>query len=45
MLQFAGQPVVMGNAVPALRQLGWAETGTNDEAGVAAAIDRFALGV
>lgn len=43
MLQFAGLPVVMANAVPALRQLGWVETGTNDEAGVAAAIDRFAL--
>ncbi|RPJ56625.1 MAG: HAD family phosphatase [Acidobacteria bacterium] len=43
MLEFAGLPVVMGNAVPELRQMGWAETSSNDEAGVAAAIERFAL--
>ena len=43
MLEFAGLPVVMGNAVPELRRVGWAETSSNDEAGVAAAIDRFAL--
>jgi hydroxymethylpyrimidine pyrophosphatase-like HAD family hydrolase len=43
MLAFAGLPVVMGNAVPELRRLGWAETSSNDEAGVAAAIERFAL--
>jgi hydroxymethylpyrimidine pyrophosphatase-like HAD family hydrolase len=36
-------PVVMGNAVPALLGRGWHITGTNDEAGVAAAIDRFVL--
>ena len=44
MLRFAGLPVVMGNAVPALHQLGWASSGSNDEAGVAQAIERFALG-
>ncbi len=44
MLRFSGLPVVMGNAVPALLELGWAVTGSNDEAGVAAAIERFALG-
>jgi hypothetical protein len=44
MLRFAGLPVVMGNAVPALKQIGWPTTGSNDEAGVAAAIDRFVLG-
>ncbi len=43
MLEAAGVPVVMGNAVPALRERGWALTLTNDEAGVAAAIRRFAL--
>ena len=43
MLEFAGLPVVMGNAVPELRQMGWRETSTNDEAGVAAAIEQFAL--
>lgn len=44
MLQAAGLPVVMGNAVEALKQMGWAVTGSNDEGGVAAAIEQFALG-
>jgi hypothetical protein len=44
MLEAAGLPVVMGNSVPALLERGWRVTGTNDEAGVAAAIDRFVLG-
>ncbi len=44
MLQAAGVPVVMGNAVDALKQLGWPVTLTNDEGGVASAIRRFALG-
>jgi Cof subfamily protein (haloacid dehalogenase superfamily) len=44
MLEFAGRPVVMGNAVADLKALGWAVTGTNDEAGVASAIETFALG-
>lgn len=43
MLSFAGTPVVMGNCVPALREQGWHVTRTNDEDGVAAAIERFAL--
>ncbi len=43
MLQAAGVPVVMGNAVDALKQLGWPLTRTNDEGGVAAAIRQFAL--
>ena len=43
MLEFAGRPVVMGNAVEALRTRGWAETARHDEAGVAAAIRRFVL--
>jgi Cof subfamily protein (haloacid dehalogenase superfamily) len=45
MLQFAGMPVVMGNAAPALRTLtnGWRVTLTNDEAGVAAAIRDYIL--
>jgi hypothetical protein len=42
MLEFAGTPVVMGNAVPTLKELGWHVTGTNDECGVAQAIERFA---
>jgi len=43
MLEFAGIPVVMGNSVPALKTFGWHETGTNDESGVAAAIEHFAF--
>jgi Cof subfamily protein (haloacid dehalogenase superfamily) len=44
MLTFAGIPVVMGNSVPELKAYGWHETGTNDENGVALAIEHFALG-
>jgi len=44
MLEFAGVAVVMGNSVAELRTNGWQVTGTNDEAGVAQAIERFALG-
>jgi Cof subfamily protein (haloacid dehalogenase superfamily) len=43
MLSFAGIPVVMENAVPALKTRGWHVTHTNDNDGVAAAIERFAL--
>jgi hydroxymethylpyrimidine pyrophosphatase-like HAD family hydrolase len=43
MLSFAGVPVVMGNSVPELKQQGWHVTRSNDEDGVAAAIERFAL--
>lgn len=41
MLEFAGVPVVMGNAVPELKARGWHVTGTHDEAGLADAIRRF----
>jgi Cof subfamily protein (haloacid dehalogenase superfamily) len=44
MLEFAGVPVVMGNAVDELRGLGWPVTADNDHGGVAAAIDRFVFG-
>lgn len=43
MLSFAGIPVVMGNSVAELKTYGWHETGTNDENGVALAIEKFAL--
>jgi Cof subfamily protein (haloacid dehalogenase superfamily) len=43
MLSFAGIPVVMGNSVPALKTFGWHETCSNDENGVAHAIEQFAL--
>lgn len=43
MLDFAGVPVIMGNAVAGLKQFGWHETGSNDDFGAAAAIERFVL--
>ncbi len=43
MLEFAGTPVVMANAVDGLKQRGWHVTGDQDEAGLAQAIRRFAL--
>ena len=44
MLEFAGTPVVMGNADPNLLERGeFYTTVTNDENGVAAAIERFIL--
>jgi Cof subfamily protein (haloacid dehalogenase superfamily) len=45
MLEYAGLPIVMGNSVPELKSFGWRETLSNDEAGVAAAINEFALGL
>ena len=43
MLEYAGLPVVMGNAVGGLKNRGWVVTGDNDHAGLAEAIRRFAL--
>jgi hydroxymethylpyrimidine pyrophosphatase-like HAD family hydrolase len=43
MLEFAGLPVVMANSVAELKTLGWAITLSNDECGVAAAINTYAL--
>ncbi len=43
MLEFSGVAVVMGNAVPELRANGWHVTASNDDAGLADAIERFAL--
>ncbi len=43
MLEYAGLPVVMGNSVPELKTLGWSVTLSNDQAGVAAAIDKHVL--
>ena len=40
MLEFAGWPVVMGNAVEPLKALGWPVTASHDECGLADAIDR-----
>jgi hydroxymethylpyrimidine pyrophosphatase-like HAD family hydrolase len=43
MLEFAGTPVVMRNSVEDLKGRGWHVTGHQNEAGVAQAIERFAL--
>ena len=43
MLEFAGTPVLMGNALDELKQRGWAVTAHNDDAGVAKAIAQFIL--
>jgi hydroxymethylpyrimidine pyrophosphatase-like HAD family hydrolase len=43
MLEYAGFPVIMGNAVPELKALGWTVTLSNDENGVAEAIRTYAL--
>jgi HAD superfamily hydrolase (TIGR01484 family) len=43
MLEFAGTAVLMGNAVEELKNRGWQVTGHQNEAGVAQAIERFAL--
>jgi hypothetical protein len=43
MLEFAGLPVVMGNSVIELKAMGWRETLSNDQSGVAAAIEAYAL--
>jgi hydroxymethylpyrimidine pyrophosphatase-like HAD family hydrolase len=43
MLEFAGTPVVMANAVEPLKARGFHQTGDQDDAGVAQAIMRFVL--
>ena len=43
MLEFAGLAVVMGNSDAELRQAGWALTASNDEDGVALALEKFLL--
>ena len=43
MLEFAGTPVLMGNALPELKARGWPVSGRNDDAGVAQAIERYVL--
>jgi len=43
MLEYAGTPVLMANAVEDLRRPGWHVTGHQDEAGLAQAIRKLAL--
>ncbi len=45
MLAFAGQPFIMGNASQELKDRGWTVTLSNDEHGVAAAIEQVLGGV
>jgi len=43
MLEFAGLPVIMGNASEELRQSGWRITASNAESGVAAALEEVLI--
>ena len=43
MLEYAGTPVLMANAVPDLKSRGWQVTGTNDAGGVCEAIETLVL--
>jgi Cof subfamily protein (haloacid dehalogenase superfamily) len=43
MLEFAGRPVVMANAEPGVCRDGWRVTLSNDEDGVAAAVEQYVL--
>jgi hypothetical protein len=44
MLEFAGHPVIMGNACQELRGRGWKVTRSNDDCGVAAAVEAMVVG-
>lgn len=44
MLEFAGRPIVMGNAVEELKTRGWPVTAIHDEGGLAVAIRTVVLG-
>jgi len=43
MLDFAGTAIVMGNATDEMKRRGYLATETNDEEGLARAIERYAL--
>jgi Cof subfamily protein (haloacid dehalogenase superfamily) len=43
MLEFAGVPVIMGNACAELKHNGWLITASNDESGVAAALEQVGI--
>ena len=43
MLEFAGLPVVMGNAVRPLKERGWFITGSHEQSGLADALNQFVL--
>jgi len=44
MLEFAGHPVIMGNACEELRERGWRVTRGNDACGVAAVVEEIVVG-
>jgi Cof subfamily protein (haloacid dehalogenase superfamily) len=44
MLEYAGLPVLMDNALPELKARGWPITASNDEDGVARALETFVFG-
>src|ERR1700735_32655 len=44
MLEFAGPPIVMANCVEEVKSFNWKMTSSNDEGGVAEAINTYALG-
>jgi Cof subfamily protein (haloacid dehalogenase superfamily) len=44
MLEFAGHPVIMGNACEELRSRGWTVTRGNDDCGIAAAVEAVVTG-
>ncbi|MBZ5568754.1 MAG: Cof-type HAD-IIB family hydrolase [Acidobacteriia bacterium] len=44
MLEFSGVPVIMGNACPELKRFGWRVTASNEQNGVAVAVEQV-LGV
>ena len=44
MLEFAGVPVIMGNAREDLKQNGWRVTSSNEQSGVAAAVEEVLFG-
>jgi Cof subfamily protein (haloacid dehalogenase superfamily) len=41
MLEFAGRPVIMGNASEDLKQNGWSQTASNADSGVALALEKL----
>jgi Cof subfamily protein (haloacid dehalogenase superfamily) len=43
MLEFAGVPVIMGNACAELKQTGWRVTESNEQSGVAAALEQVGI--
>jgi len=44
MLEFAGRPVIMGNASEDLKQNGWSRTASNADSGVAQALEKLGFG-